>query len=216
MNPSLDFYFLDTPKWKEEIEILRGLVLECGLTEELKWKVPCYTFQGKNILIIGVFKDFCSLNFFKGSLLSDEHSILQKQGENSQVGRSIKFQSKEEIIQRYSVLKSYIYEAIEVEKAGIKIEYPKPTDLPYPTEFKEILAKKPTLKTAFENLTPGRQKAYILHFSGAKQSQTIINRIEKYIPQILNGKGINDCTCGFSQKMPICDGSHKFHKQQII
>lgn len=205
MNSKIDLYLEEgcgrcelyrTPNckvhtWKEELKLLRKFVLDCGLTEELKWGVPCYTFQKKNILIVGAFKEFCSISYLKGVLLNDIHGILQKPGESTQSARLIKFTNVQDIIEIETILKTYIYEAIEVEKAGLKVKFKKSPE-PIPEELQEKMNEDPVFKTAFEALTPGRQRGYILHFSQPKQSQTRKSRIEKSTPQILNGVGLND------------------------
>lgn len=205
MNPKVDKYLIDgcmrcplgaTPdckvnNWPEELEKLRMIVLDCGLTEELKWGVPCYTFQKSNVLIISAFKEYCSLNFFKGALLKDAHRILEKPGENTQAGRLVKFTNIKQIVDLEPVLKEYIYEAVEAEKAGLKVNTKKNPE-PIPEELQNKFAEIPTLKTAFDALTPGRQRAYILHFSAPKQSKTRVSRIEKCMEKILAGKGLND------------------------
>jgi len=212
MNPKVDAFLSKTKKWQAELEQLRMIVLDCGLTEELKWGVPCYTFQNSNIVLIHGFKEYFALLFMKGALLNDSQNILIQQTENVQSGRQIRFTNIHELTKMKAVLKAYIYEAIEVEKAGLKINYKKPEEFVLPEEFEQQLKTNATLKKAFEALTPGRQKGYILFFSAPKQSQTRVARIEKYTQQIISGKGINDCTCGLSKKMPICDGSHKYIK----
>ena len=191
MNPRVDAYFSKLENWQEELEALRMIILDCGLTEELKWGVPCYSFQNTNIVIIGGLKDCCVLSFFKGNLLNDAEGILQKPGENTQTVRLIRFTSVKEIVRMERVLKAYIYEAIEVEEAGLKVKLKKNPE-PIPEEFQKKLDKKPALKAAFEALTPGRQRAYILYFSAPKQSKTREARVEKYIKQILDGKGFNE------------------------
>jgi uncharacterized protein YdeI (YjbR/CyaY-like superfamily) len=192
MNPRVDFYFNKADKWRKEIEKLRLITLDCGLNEELKWGCPCYTLQKKNIVLIHVFKDYCALLFFKGSLLNDPSGILIQQTANVQVARQIRFTNVREITSRERILKAYIYEAIEVEKAGLKVNLKKTAEFAIPEEFQKKLNKTPALKTAFKALTPGRQRAYILYFSAAKQSKTREARIEKSMPQILRGKGLND------------------------
>ena len=192
MNPKVDFYFNKAGKWQEEVEHLRSIVLDCGLTEELKWGCPCYTFRESNIVLIHVFKEYCALLFFKGALLSDTHNILIQQTENVQAARQIRFTNAGEIAGQRSILKAYIYEAIEVEKAGLKVNLKQTEDFAVAQEFQQKLNTIPALKTAFEALTPGRQKAYLLHFSQPKQASTREARVEKWMPQILNGKGLND------------------------
>ncbi len=212
MNPKVDTYISKITKWTEELSLLRKIILECGLKEELKWKVPCYTYKNKNILLINGLKDFCVLSFIKGVLLNDSYNILEKPGENSQSARIIRFTSLQEIKKLEATIKAYIYEAIEVKKAGLKVEFKKNSELELVTELQAALDKDPKLQQAFNNLTPGRQRGYNIYFSGAKQSETRASRILKYIPRIMDGKGINDCICGMSKKMPNCDGSHKFIK----
>ena len=208
MNPDVEIYLNKARLWQEELVTLRTIVVDTPLTEEFKWRTPCYTFQKKNVVLIGAFSDNCVLSFFKGALLKDPLDILTKPGENTQAARVVRFTSLQEIIELEPVLKAYIEEAIEVEKAGLKVDVKKEAE-PVPAEFQKKLDESPALQTAFAALTPGRQRAYLMHFSAAKQSQTRMNRVEKYIPQILAGKGIHDCTCGLSQKLPACDGSHK-------
>lgn len=210
MNTKVDEYITDAKKWQAEIIQLRTLLLDCGLTEEFKWRNPCYSFQGNNVVLIGSFAAFCSLSFFKGILLQDSNTVLIKPGENSQSMRFFKFRNLEEIIEQKAIIKAYIYEAIEIEKAGLKVVFKSITQLELAEEFQLVLDKNPSLKTAFESLTPGRQRAYNIYFSAPKQSKTRETRIEKYTQRILNGKGITDCTCGLSKKMPNCDGSHKY------
>ncbi|MHC1773756.1 MAG: YdeI family protein [Flexilinea sp.] len=192
MNPEVDFYFNKEKKWQEELEKLRTIILDCQLTEELKWGVPCYTFQKSNIVLIHVFKEYCALLFVKGALLKDVNGILITQTENVQAARQVRFTNVQEIVEMETILKAYIYEAIEVEKAGLKVDYKKPTEFNTPEEFQNKFDEIPALKTAFYALTPGRQRAYILYFSAPKQSKTREARIEKCIQQILNGKGLND------------------------
>lgn len=192
MNPKVDFFFDKAKTWQKEVEKLRTIVLECGLTEELKWGVPCYTFENSNIVLIHTFKDYCALLFFKGALLSDGDGILIRQTANVQSARQIRFTNTREITEKKAIVKSYIYEAIEIERAGLKVKFKKTTEYAVPEEFQQKLNKIPALKTAFYALTPGRQRAYILYFSQAKQSKTREARIEKYMKQILKGKGLDD------------------------
>ena len=192
MKPKVDFYFSKAKKWQEEFEKLRMIVLDCGLNEELKWGCPCYTFEKSNIVLIHGFKEYCALLFFKGALLNDANGILIQQTENVQAARQVRFTDVGEIVEMEPVLKAYIYEAIEVEKAGLKVTLKKTTAFKMAEEFKNKLDKNPALKAAFDALTPGRQRAYMLHFSAPKQSKTRESRVEKCIEQILNGKGLND------------------------
>jgi uncharacterized protein YdeI (YjbR/CyaY-like superfamily) len=192
MNPKVDECLKKANKWKREFEALRRIILDCPLTEELRWGKPCYTFQGSNIVLIHGFKEYCALLFFKGALLKDAKGILVQQTENVQAARQMRFTSVREIVEMAPILKAYIKEAIEVEKAGLKVNYKKTSEFKLPEEFQKKLAEVPALKTAFAALTPGRQRGYILYFSAAKQSKTRESRIEKCIPQILNGKGLND------------------------
>ncbi|USK34544.1 YdeI/OmpD-associated family protein [Bacillus sp. F19] len=210
MNPKVDEFLSKAKKWKEEYEQLRNIVLDCELTEEFKWMNPCYTFEKKNIVLIHGFKEYCALLFHKGALLQDAHGILIQQTENVQAARQIRFTHVKEIVEMETILKAYIYEAIEVEKAGLEVNFKKNTEIIIPEELQNKFDEIPALKTAFEALTPGRQREYILYFSKAKQSKTRESRVEKCMQQILNGKGLNDCTCGLSQKQPYCDGSHKY------
>jgi uncharacterized protein YdeI (YjbR/CyaY-like superfamily) len=192
MNPKVDFYFRKAHKWQEEIERLRMIVLSCGLTEELKWGTPCYVFQKSNIVLIHVFKEYCALLFFKGVLLNDPTGVLIQQTKNVQVARQMRFTNAREIVKMKPIIKAYIYEAIEVEKAGLKVSLKKAEEFATAEEFQKKLDKIPALKTAFKALTPGRQRAYKLYFSAPKQSKTRESRVEKYMQQILDGKGLND------------------------
>ncbi|SFG87674.1 Uncharacterized conserved protein YdeI, YjbR/CyaY-like superfamily, DUF1801 family [Priestia megaterium] len=192
MNPKVDEFLTKAKKWKEEYETLRKIVLDCELTEDYKWMNPCYTFEKKNIVLIHGFKEYCALLFPKGALLQDSHSILIQQTENVQGARQIRFTNVQEIVEKEAVLKAYIYEAIEVEKAGLKVKVKKPEELIIPEELQHKFDEIPALKDAFTTLTPGRQRAYILYFSAAKQSKTRESRVKKCIPNILNGKGLND------------------------
>ena len=210
MNPKIDLYFSKAKKWQEEMNKLRSIVLDCGLKEELKWRQPCYIFQKSNIVIIGGFKEYCVLSFFKGALLNDANGILVKPGENTQAGRQIRFTNVREIVEMEAILKAYIYEAIEVEKSDLKVNFKKTSEFIIPEEFQNKLDEIPSLKNAFNALTPGRKRGYLLYFSAAKQSETRKSRVEKYIQRILDGKGFNDSICGLSRKLPNCDGSHKY------
>ena len=192
MNPKVDWFFDKATKWQKEYEKLRTILLDCGLTEELKWGCPCYTFEKRNIVLIHGFKEYCALLFFKGALLNDANGVLIQQTKNVQSARQVRFTNIREIVKMERILKSYIYEAIEVEKAGLKVTLKKTSDYKIPEEFQKKLNKTPALKTAFDALTPGRQRAYIFYFSQPKQSKTRESRIEKYIQQILNGKGLDD------------------------
>jgi len=192
MNPKVDVYISKEKKWQEELKKLRTIILDCQLTEELKWGVPCYTFQKSNIVLIHVFKEYCAILFVKGALLKDANHILITQTENVQAARQIRFTNVQAIVEMETILKSYIYEAIEVEKAGLIVNYKKTTEFIIPEEFQNKLDESPVLKTAFNALTPGRQRAYILYFSAPKQSKTRESRVEKCMQQILNGKGLND------------------------
>jgi len=192
MNPKADFFFDKAKQWQQEFEKLRMIALDIGLEEEVKWGCPCYTYHGKNIFLIHGFKEYCALLFFKGALLNDSEKILIQQSENVQASRQIRFTSLQEITDLEKAIKTYMYEAVEVEKAGLKVVLKETKEFEMPEEFQHKLDESIELKTAFEALTPGRQRAYLLHFSAAKQSKTRESRIEKYIPQILRGKGIND------------------------
>jgi len=192
MNPNVDFYFNKAGTWQKEIEKLRSIALDCGLNEELKWGCPCYTFQKSNIVLIHVFKEYCAFLFFKGALLEDSQGILIQQTENVQAARQVRFTDIKEINSLEAALKTYIYEAIEVEKSGLKVALKKTKEYEIPEEFQTRLDKNLALKTAFESLTPGRQRGYLLHFSQPKQAKTRAARIEKNLPKILDGKGLED------------------------
>ena len=191
-NPKVDWFFDKAEKWKKEFEKLRTIILDCGLDEDLKWGQACYTFEERNIVLMHGFKEYCALLFFKGALLNDPENILIQQTENVQSARQIRFINLKEIVEKERIIKAYIYEAIEVERAGLQVKLKKTSDFKVPEEFQKKLDKKPALKKAFEALTPGRQRAYIFHFSQPKLSKTREQRVEKYIPQILEGKGLND------------------------
>ncbi|MEC3607257.1 YdeI/OmpD-associated family protein [Bacillus glycinifermentans] len=192
MNPKVEEFLSQATKWKEEYEKLRNIVLDCELTEEFKWMHPCYTFNHKNIVLIHGFKEYCALLFHKGALLKDPHGILIQQTENVQAARQIRFTNVQEIVEMETILKAYINEAIEVEKAGLEVEFKKTTEFAIPEELQHKFDEIPSLKTAFEALTPGRQRAYIFYFSQAKQSKTRESRVEKYVQKILDGKGLKD------------------------
>ena len=191
-NPKVDFFFNKATQWQAEFKKLRTIILECGLTEELKWGVPCYTFQKSNIVLMHGFKDYCALLFVKGALLQDAEGILIQQTANVQAGRQIRFSSVREIVKLEPVLKAYLQEAIEVENAGLKVPYKETAEFSMPEEFINQLEEVPGLQDAFEALTPGRQRAYLLYFAAPKQAKTRVARIEKSTPQILKGKGLND------------------------
>lgn len=192
MNPKVDFFFDKAKQWQKEFEKLRTIALDTELEEDLKWGCPCYTYQGKNIFLIHGFKEYCALLFFKGALMKDPENILIQQTENVQAARQIRFTNVKQIIDLEKVLKDYMFEAAEIEESGAKVEMKKTREFEMPDEFQKKLDENHELKEAFEALTPGRQRAYLLHFSSAKQSKTRESRIEKYIPEILNGKGLND------------------------
>ena len=191
-NPKIDWYFSKAKKWKQESKTLRTIVLGCGLTEELKWGKPCYTFQNSNIVLIHGFKDYCALLFFKGALLKDPKSILIQQTANVQAARQIRFTNVREIVKMEPILKTYIKEAIAVKKAGLEVTYKKASEFTIPEEFQSKLDEIPAVKTAFDALTPGRQRGYIFYFSAAKQSKTRVSRVEKCMHAILKGKGLNE------------------------
>jgi uncharacterized protein YdeI (YjbR/CyaY-like superfamily) len=192
MNPKVDWYFTKAEKWQKEFDQLRTIVLGCGLTEELKWGNPCYTFEGSNVVLIHGFKEYCALLFFKGALLNDANNILIQQSKNVQAARQARFTNVKEITKIKAILKEYIFEAIEVEKAGLKVELKKTKEYKIPEEFQKKLNENTALKKAFKALTPGRQRGYLLYFSAPMQSKTRESRIEKYTQPILDGKGLND------------------------
>jgi uncharacterized protein YdeI (YjbR/CyaY-like superfamily) len=192
MNPKVDAYFSNAKKWRKELQKLRRILLDCQLTEELKWGKPCYAFEKRNMIIILSLKEHCVLLFFKGALLKDPNGILIKAGKNTEAGRQMRFTDIREIVEMETVLKAYIHEAIEVEKAGLKVNFKKITELKIPEEFQKKLDEIPALKTAFDALTPGRQRGYIFYFSAPKQCKTRESRVEKCMQQILDGKGLND------------------------
>lgn len=192
MNPKVDFYFNKAKKWQKEMEMLRTIVLDCHLAEELKWGCPCYTFQKSNIVLIHAFKDYCAFLFFKGALIKDAKVILIQQTENVQAARQARFTSVKEITKHEKILKKYIYDAVEIEEKGLKVPMKKTKEFSVPEEFQTKLNKNAALKKAFHALTPGRQRGYLLYFSSAKQEKTREARIEKCIPQIMDGKGLDD------------------------
>jgi uncharacterized protein YdeI (YjbR/CyaY-like superfamily) len=191
-NPKVDFFFNKAEQWKQEFEKLRRIILDCGLIEELKWGVPCYTFEKKNIVLVHGFKEYCAILFVKGALLKDTEGILIQQTENVQAARQIRFTNARDIVEMETILKAYINESIQAEIAGLKVNYKKVTEFSMPEEFISKMEEVPGLQEAFEALTQGRQRAYILYFSAPKQSKTRAARVEKYMEQILNGKGLND------------------------
>jgi uncharacterized protein YdeI (YjbR/CyaY-like superfamily) len=209
MNPSVDEFLEKIDKWQSELSLLRNILLDCQLVETIKWGQPCYMLNKTNVVILANFKESCSVSFLKGALLSDSENLLVKPGENSQSGRFLRFKSEEEIRALEPIIKSYIFEAIEIEKAGLKIPQRAVDSEPIPSELLQRFEENPALKNAFESLTPGRQLAYNMFFTAAKQSATRLSRIDSYTDRILNKKGMNDCVCGLSKRMPGCDGSHK-------
>ncbi|WP_395783796.1 DUF1801 domain-containing protein [Aquirufa sp.] len=206
-DPNVDEFILSADHWSAEMACLRRILLDCLLIETFKWRTPVYMVGTKNIIAIGSLKGHCALSFFNGALLQDEDNLLIKPGEHTQSGRWMKFSSVEEILAKEDFIKAYVYESIEVEKLGLKME--KPQEIPYPEELTAIFEKNPAVKMAFEKLTPGRQRAYLMHFSDGKQSATRTARIEKNEKYILRGIGITDCVCGLTKRKPSCDGSHK-------
>lgn len=210
MDTGVDQYISKAKSWKDEMTLLRTMLLSCKLDESIKWGQPCYAINNKNIVMIAPFKAHCDIAFFNGAALKDEKGLLVKAGVNTQSARQMRFTNADEIVKLKSVIKSYVNEAIENEKQGVK---PTPAEKAEPIlveELEAIFKKNTPFKKAFAALTPGRQRAYLIHFSGAKQAATRVARIEKYVDAILAGRGINDCTCGLSKKMPYCDGSHKY------
>ncbi len=212
-NPNVDDYLANLDQWQAEHNAFRAIVLDCQLTEEWKWKQPCYTFDGANVAILSGFKDGCALSFFKGSLMQDPEGIMVAPGENTQASRLIKVTSVAQIEALRPTLMAYIHNAIEVEKSGVKVAYKDKSEYDMPEELLAAFEENPMFQIAFEALTPGRQKGYLLHFGGAKQSKSRTNRIEKFTPRILDGFGMQDCVCNHSKRMPRCDGSHKAFKK---
>lgn len=212
MNPDLDHFFEETKIRKDELNLLRSIILNNDLKEELKWNAPCYTFHNKNICMIFNFKNSFGVSFFKGAFINDSYEILEKPGENTQNIRMIKLSNIDDLVKKKSAINNYINQAIELEKIGVKPNKTTGSEFEIIEELEIAFGKNPKLKVAFESLTAGRQRAYNMFFAAAKQSETRFSRINKFTDQIINGKGMNDCTCGLSKKMPQCDGSHKILK----
>ena len=209
MKNEVDTYLTGLDKWQTELRTLREILLNCGLTEDFKWMHPCYSYQGKNIALIHQFKEYCAILFHKGALLKDPEEILIQQTENTQAARQIRFTNLKEIKKLESTIKEYILKAIQIEKAELKVNMKSIADFGLPEELERKFKEDAHFKEAFKKLTPGRQKAYLLFFSKPKQRATRTSRIEKNAERIFNGKGLNDCVCGRSKRMPNCDGSHK-------
>ena len=214
MKTAVELYIEKAKQWKDKMTLLRSILLETALTETIKWGKPCYTYNDKNLVIIQDFKHHCDLGFFTGALLKDPEKLLEKAGENTQSARQLRFENLADIKRKKTIIKSFVKEAIENEKQGIKPVVEEKVELEKIVELENIFKKNKAFTKAFRALTPGRQRAYHMFFAGAKQSETRISRIEKYIPRIIDGYGINDCTCGMSKRMPNCDGSHKFLKNK--
>lgn len=212
MLSKVDEFLYQLKNWKKELTLVRSIILECGLVEDFKWKHPCYTHNSKNIVLIHGFKEYAAILFYNGALLQDSEGILIQQTENVQFGRQIRFKNAQEIIDQKEIIKRYIFEAIEVEKLDLKVKTKEVSDYDFPEELIQKFNEDNLFKTAFENLTPGRQKGYILHFSSAKQSKSRITRIKKNTERIFSGYGLNDCVCGLSKRKPNCDGSHKLER----
>ncbi|TWT36086.1 hypothetical protein KOR34_09850 [Posidoniimonas corsicana] len=211
-DPKVDEFFASLEQWRDELAALRRIALRCGLTEAYKWRQPCYTYQDSNVAILGAFKSSCTLSFFKGALLKDPQGILTKPGENTRAARVARFTSVSQIETLTPLLESYLRDAIRLEQEGARVDRSEGVDPEAPAELDARPREDPALKAAFEALTPGRQRAYLMHFAAAKQSSTRTARIDKCAPRILDGKGLNDCTCGHTQKPPGCDGSHKHYR----
>jgi uncharacterized protein YdeI (YjbR/CyaY-like superfamily) len=209
MNQEVNNYLNNLKKWKEELTKIREIILDLGLNEEFKWMHPCYTENGKNIILIHEFKDYCAILFHKGVLLKDSENILIQQTKNVQSARQMRFTDLPEISELEPIIKQYIKEAIRIEKSGVKIKKKKTSDFEIPDELEQKFKEKPNFEKAFKNLTAGRQRGYLLHFTKPKQSETKTSRIEKNTKRIFDGFGLNDCTCGLSKRKPNCDGSHK-------
>lgn len=208
-NPKVNAFILNAKKWQEEVSLLRSMLLDFDLVEELKWKQPCYTCEGNNMVIIATLKEYFALGFLKGALLTNQDGALTAPGKNSQAVRQLRFTSLDEVVEKEALIRVTIQEAIQVEKSGQKIAFKEKGALEYPDELIQLFKDAPALQKAFEALTPGRQRGYNLHFTGAKQSSTRTSRIEACRNKIMAGKGKDDCNCGLSKRMPRCDGSHK-------
>lgn len=213
MDPKVDAYLDGVKHWKNELHRLREVVLQSELDEGFKWRTPCYMVDGRNIAMIGGFKAHCLIAFFKGALLKDPHGLLVQQGPNTESSRSFQFTSLEQIDRHAGDILDFIRQAIQVEREGIKIDFTTVEETPVPEEFERRFAENAALKAAFDALTPGRRKAYYLHVAGAKQAATRDARIDQAVPRIMKGKGLHDCVCGLSKRMPACDGSHRILKK---
>ena len=207
MNQDVTKYINRSKQWKDELTVIREILLDAGLSEEYKWAAPCYTYNAKNVWIVQPFKEYFALGFFNGAALTDPKGLLVKPGEHTRFGRQLKLTNRQDIVKKTAIIKKFIKESV-AKDANIptKAEAAPAIEV---EELKAVFKKNAALKKAFESLTPGRQRGYLIFFSGAKQPETRFARIEKYTQQILCGKGITDCTCGLSKRMPICDGSHK-------
>ena len=208
-NPDVYTYIVESEKWENELKKLREILLGTELNEEFKWRAPCYTYNNKNILMLAHFKDSCRVSFFKGVLLKDEKNLLFKPGKNSQSSKYLQFENLQEIESLQKLIPLYVKEAINIERQGKKVPMKAKSELEIPKELQDQFDEDPSFSDAFYSLTPGRQRGYVLHFSGAKQASTRVSRIEKYKNRIFDGKGFHDCVCGLSERMPRCDGSHK-------